>query len=262
MAKSPKNKKKQRSRSTSSQVNALTQRTPRVISNTIAGMQRVLSCGLKVMRRGKNQDSGATAQQGNVSMIANAPSASTPNNNNSGANATQECRVMDPDALLLSELVSRAPRFGTNTTNQFSPITSQVATPTQNATLPGVNHGTPPRLNTSGVSFVTEVGTDLLDDQLATTAASSASVVGTLIPAPSPRQNAQSPETHQLQQTLQDNANKQVRMYSSSNNGGDGASVFSTLHTNSTLAMVETVQEGDSHDCQDDVDPGNDARST
>jgi len=46
-------------------------------------------------------------------------------------------------------------------------------------------------------------------------------------------------------------------MCSSSNNGGDGASVFSTLHANNASAMVETVQEDDSDDSQDDVDLGN-----
>jgi len=248
MAKSPKHKKKQWSRSTSLQVNAPMQRAPRVVSVAIAGMQRVLSSGSKVMRRGKNQDSGATVQQGDASTIANAPSESTPDINNLGTNMTQEYGVMDPDASLLSELGSRAPCFGTNTMNQFSPIKSQVATPTQDATLPGVNPGTPPRLNTSSISGVTEVGMDQLDDQGATMIASSASVVGTLILAPSPRQNTQSPETHQLQQTLQDNANEQAHMHSSSSNGGDGASTFSALHTNNTLAMVETVQEGDLDD--------------
>ena len=92
---------------------------------------------------------------------------------------------MDPNTSLLSELGSRAPRFGTNTTNQFSPIASQAVTPTQDTTLPGLNHSTPPRLDASDIGGVTEVGTDLLDDQGATT--SSASVVGMLIDAPSPR---------------------------------------------------------------------------
>ena len=82
-------------------------------------------------------------------------------------------------------------------------LTSQVATPTQDTALPGFNPDTPPRLNRSSVSGATEVGTDLLDDQGATT--SGASVAGALIPAPSPRQNTQSPETHQLQQTLREN---------------------------------------------------------
>jgi len=189
----------------------------------------------------------------------NAPSASTPNNSDSGTNRTQEYGVMDPDVSLLSELGTRAPRFETNTTSQFSPITSQVATPTQDVTPPGVNPGTPPRLNTSGISGVTEVRTDPLDDGGVTTAASSASVEGTLIPTPSPRRNAQSPETHQLQQILQNNANEQVRMCNSSNNSGDGASVFSTLHTNNASAIVETVQEAGSDDGQDEIDLGNDA---
>jgi len=202
MAKSLKNKKKQRSRSTLLQVNAQMQSTPRAVSEGFAGMQQVPSSGSKALRRSRNQDLGATGQQGNASTTANAPNASSPDNSNSGTNTTQEYGVMDPDASLLSELGSRAPRFGTNATNQFSPIASQIATPTKDATLSGVNPGTPPRLNASGISGVTEVGTHLLDDKGATTAGSSASVIGTLIPAPSPRRYAHSPETHKLQQTL------------------------------------------------------------
>jgi len=197
-------------------------------------------------------------QQGDAPTIANAPSARAPNNSNSGTNATQEYGVMDPDASLLSELWLQAPRFGTNTTNLFSPTTSQVATPTQDMTLPGLNPGTPPRLNTSGISGVAEVGTDLMDNQGATT--SSASVVGMLIPAPSPRQNMQSPEMHQLQQTLRDDANEQVCMCSFLNNSGDGASAFATLHANIMSAIEETVQEGDSDYGQEDVDLGNNVR--
>jgi len=165
---------------------------------------------------------------------------------------------MDPNASLLSDLGSRAPRFGTNTMNQFSPITSQVATPTQDTTLPGFNLSTPPRLDTSGISGVTEVGRDLLDDHGAMT--SSASVVGTIIDAPSPRPNAQSPETHQLQQTLRDSASEQVRMYSSTNDSGDGASAFSTLHANNTSTIVETIQEGGSDYGQEGVDLNNDVQ--
>jgi len=202
MVKSPKNKKKQHSRSTSLQVNAPTQCTPsgptqrttRVVADAITGMRQMLSSGSKAMQRGKSQDSSATAQQGDASTtaqqgdastIANAPSAKALDSNNPGTNATQECGVMDPNTSLLSELGSRALWSGTNTTNQFSPITSQVATPTQDTTLPGFNPSTPPRLDASGIGGVTEVGTDLLDDQGATT--SSASVVGMLIDAPSPR---------------------------------------------------------------------------
>jgi len=128
MAKTPKNKKKQRSRSTSPQLNAPmqrtpnapTQRTPRVVSDAIAGMQWVLSSSSKAIRRGKNQDLGATVQQGNASTIANAPSASPPDSSNLGANAMKEHGVMDPDASLLSELGSRAPCFGTNVSNCFT----------------------------------------------------------------------------------------------------------------------------------------------
>ena len=143
-------------------------------------------------------------------MIANTSSADVPDSNNSGTNTTQEYGSMDPNASLLSELGSQAPRFGTNTMNQLSAITSQVATPTQDTTLPEFNPSTPPRLGTSGISGVTEVGMDLLDVQGATT--SSASVIGMHIDAPSPRQDTQSPETHQLQQTLRDSASEQVRV--------------------------------------------------
>jgi len=50
-----------------------------------------------------------------------------------------------------------------------------------------------------------------------------------------------------------------VRMCSSSNNSGDGASAFSALLANNNSAIVETVQEGDSDDGQEDVDLGDNA---
>jgi len=195
MVKSPKNKKKKRSRSTLPQVNAPTQRAPnawthrapKLVTDAIAGVQRVMSSGTKAMRRGKNQDAGAPVQQGDASTIANVPSTGAPGNSNSAANTTQEHGVVDPDASLLSDLGWQAPCFGTDTSNQFAPVPSPGAASTQNTTPPGLSPSTLPRLNTPGVSGVTEVGTDLLDDQCVMTTASGASVVGTHIPAPSPR---------------------------------------------------------------------------
>jgi len=91
---------------------------------------------------------------------------------------------------------------------------------------------------------------DLLDAQDAS--ANNDSVIGTHIPAPSPRRSTQSPVTHQLQQTLRNNAREQVSGcdYSSpacSSGGGDGASAFTTFDANSPT-IVETVQEGNSDD--------------
>jgi len=93
-------------------------------------------------------------------------------------------------------------------------------------------------------------GMDLLDTQDAS--GNNDSVVGTHIPAPSPRQSTQSPVTHQLQQTLRNNAREQVSgfNYSSparSSGGDDGASAFSTFNATSPT-IVETVQEGNSDD--------------
>jgi len=178
------------------------QRTTKVVINAVTTASRqILNSGSKAMRRNKNQGLDATVQQGDASTIANAPSASAPDNNNLGANAMQEYGVMgDSNASMLSDLGSRAPRFVTNTTSQFSPICSgqttthasstappgsQTTTHTPSAIPPGINPSTPPRLNTSGVSGVTEVGVDLLDDQGANT--NSMSAAGTFIPSPSPR---------------------------------------------------------------------------
>jgi len=85
---------------------------------------------------------------------------------------------------------------------------------------------------------------NLLDAQGVT--ASDASVVGTHIPAPSPRRSTQSPVTHQLQQSLRNGASEQVRMYSSSSDSGDGASAFSNWEANNNLTIVETAPEGNS----------------
>jgi len=105
-------------------VNVVTQRAPsgavqstsRVMAEAVStGVRRILHSGSKVMRRGKNQDSDATVQQGDesamvqqddASTIVNAQSTSVPDGGNSGNNATQECGVMDPDVSMLLELGS------------------------------------------------------------------------------------------------------------------------------------------------------------
>jgi len=89
---------------------------------------------------------------------------------------------------------------------------------------------------------VTDVGTDRLNDQ-----GTSASVEGSHIPTPSPRQNTQSHETHQLQQTLRNGPMATVaRSDSLSDSGNCGP--FASLLANDTSAFVETVQEGGSDD--------------
>jgi len=252
-------------------VNVGAQRTPtnpvqnagRVVADTVStvstGVRRILDSGSKVMRRDKNQDSNATVQQDNAStmiqqdvtsMTVNTSSISTPDGGNSGNNATQEYGVMDPDASFLLELGSRTPQFGTNTRNEFSPVHSQDLSPTQSVDPSEINLGSPPRLNPSGNNNVTLTGMDLLDTQNVT--ASNDSVVGTHIPAPSPRQSTQSPVTHQLQQTLRNSASEQVRRYdysspTHSSDGGDEASAFSTSDANNPT-IVETVLEGNSDD--------------
>jgi len=108
-------------------------------------------------------------------------------------------------------------------------------------------------LNTSDANEASSVGTGPSNVQGTTTTASNTSVVGTIIDAPSPRQNTQSTETHQLQQTLRGSASEQVCKHSSTQNSGDSASVFSAPGTNSTLAIIETVQEGGSEDSLEEV---------
>jgi len=73
-------------------------------------------------------------------------------------------------------------------------------------------------------------------------------VMGTLIPAPSPRRSTQSPATHQLQQILRNNANEQALRYdsasaASSNNSGNAASAFSAFGANDHPTLLETVLE-------------------
>ena len=76
------------------------------------GARRVLDSGAKIMRRNKNQDTSATAQQDEMStatqqdtasMAANAPSVNTPDGGNSKNSAAQECSAMDSDTSFLSE---------------------------------------------------------------------------------------------------------------------------------------------------------------
>jgi len=65
------------------------------------------------------------------------------------------------------------------------------------------------------------------------------------IPTPSPRRNTQSPETHQLQQTLRNSAMATVaRSDSWSDSGNSGP--FNSLLENNPSVLVETVQEGGS----------------
>jgi len=270
-------KRRSRSRSTSLHTNAPTQHTPagimqrttKVVANAATtAAQQLMSSGSKAMQRNKNQGLDARAQQGDASMAANASSANAPDNSNSNANTTQEYGAMDPNASMLSDLGSRAPRFVANTTSLSSPSNgSQTTTPTSAATPPtsaptpsailhssqamtlasntvpsGINPSTPPRLNNSGISGVADVRTDLLNDQ-----GTSTSVGGSYTPSPSPRQNTQSPETHQLQQTLRNSAMATVaRSDSSSDSGNCGP--FASLLANDTSAIVETVQEGGSDD--------------
>jgi len=279
MAKSPKKKRPRRPRSRSPQVNDGAQRTPNnpvqsagrvmadTVSNVSTGARRIIDSGSKAMRRNKNRDSIDTVQQDSIdtvqqdhtsmmmqqdvaSMTVNTPSISTPDGGNSGNNAARECGVTDMDASFLSKLGSRTPQFETNSTNEFSPVHGQNLSPAQSDDLSEVNLSSPPRLNPSGNNSVTVTGMDLLDAQDAS--ANNDSVVGTHVPAPSPRQSTQSPVTHQLQQTLRNNARKQVSGcdYSSpahSSGGGDGASAFSTFDANNPT-IVETVQEGNSDD--------------
>jgi len=199
------------------------------------------------------QDNTSTMiQQDVTSMTVNTPSISTPDGGNSGNNAGQECGAIDVlrDASFLSDLGSRTSQAEMNSMNGFSPVQGQNLSPSQSANPSEVNLSSPPRLIPSGNDSMTVTSMDLLDTQDAS--ANNDNVVGTHIPAPSPRQSTQSPVTHQLQQTLRNNAHEQVSgfNYSSpacSSNSNDGASAFSTFNTNSPT-IVETVQEGSSDD--------------
>ena len=101
------------------------QRTSKVVVNaaTTAARQLMSSCS-KAMQRNKNQGLDAVAQQGDESTTANAKGASAFNDNESSVNTTQEHATVDPNASLLSDPESRAPRFVTNATNRTSPSDS------------------------------------------------------------------------------------------------------------------------------------------
>jgi len=122
-------KRRLRSRSTSPHANASAQPTlagmiqrMKAVANAATTVARqLMSSGLKAMQRNKNQGSDAAVQQGDASMAANAQSANASNNSNSGANVMQECRAVDPNASMLSDLESRTPRFVTNVTSPSSP---------------------------------------------------------------------------------------------------------------------------------------------
>jgi len=113
---SSKNKMKQRSRSTSLQVNAPTKRTPsgltqrasRVADAISTGVRQLVSSGSKALagRRNQSQSLNATVQQGDASTTVNASSINVPDDPNSRTNTTLECGAVDPNALLLSELGS------------------------------------------------------------------------------------------------------------------------------------------------------------
>jgi len=202
------------------------------------------------------------AQQGNASTVANASSVNVLNDPNLRTNATLECGAEDSNASLPSELGSRVPRFGANTVLGGS-------SRTQNTAVSGIVPSTPllVRLNASDVNGTPSVGADPSNVQGATATASNTSVVGMIIHASSPRQNTQPTETHQLQQTLCDAANQQVRMYSPTQVGRDSASAHSAQGANNASAIVETVQEGGLEDsleeCQDSmevVNPGDEVR--
>jgi len=75
----------------------------------------------------------------------------------------------------------------------------------------------------------------------------STSVGESYVPSPSPRRNTQSPETHQLQQTLRNSAMATVGHSDSSSDSGN-CGPFNSLLANDTSAFVETVQEGGSDD--------------
>ena len=93
------------------------QRTKAVASAATAAARQLMNSGSKAMRRNKKQDSDVAVQQGDASAVANKPSANASDNSNSGANATQEHGVADPNASFLSDLEARTPRSATNTTN-------------------------------------------------------------------------------------------------------------------------------------------------
>jgi len=223
------------------------------------GVQWVLDSGAKIMQHNKNQatsatvqqdDTSAAMQQDTTSMTVNAPSVNTPDGSGPKVNTAQEHGAMDLDASFLSDFGARASHVETNVANEFSPIGNQVASPVRNDVASGVNLSTPPRQKFSRDN-VTATGMDLLDTPNTTTG--SGSVVGTLIPAPSPRRSRQSPAMHQLQQTLRNNANRQALRCDSgssagSNDSGGATSAFSAFGANESPTIVETAQEDSGND--------------
>ena len=218
------------------------------------GVRRVLDSGVKIMQRNKNQATSAAVQQDDAStamqqdatsMTVNTPSVNTPDGSGPKVNAAQECGAMDSDASFLSDFGARVSQIEMNAAHEFSPIGDQVASPVRNDVSSRVNLSTPLRQNLSRDN-VAATGMDLLDTPNTTT--SSDSVVGPLIPAPSPRRSTQSPATHQLQQTLRNSANEQVlrcdsASSDSSNSGGGAASAFSAFGANKSPTIMETVRE-------------------
>jgi len=202
----------------------------------------------------QQDDMSMTIQQDVTSMAVNTPSINTPDGSNPRNNAGQEYGAIDVlrDASFLSDLESRASQVEMNTMDGFSPVQGQNLSssqggfspvqgqnlspsqdgfssaqgqnlsPSQGASPSDINLSSPPRSSPSGNDNITMTGMDLLDTQDAS--ANSNSVVGTLIPAPSPRRSTQSPVTHQLQQTLRNNAHEQVNGfdYSSPARSGNG----------------------------------------
>jgi len=200
-------------------VDAGVQRTPNNPERTLTdaastvstGVRRVLDSGAKILRRNKNQatnaivqqdDGFAATQQDTTSMTVNTPSINTPDGSNSGNNAGQEYGAMDVlrDASFLSDFGAPASQAsqasqtsqnscaGMNAVHEFSPIGNQVASPVGSDVASGINLNTPPRQN-SPRDNVAVTGMDLLDTP--NTTASNDGVVGTLIPAPSPRRSTQ-----------------------------------------------------------------------
>jgi len=245
------------------------QRTLTDTASTVStSVRRVFDSGAKIMsRRNKNQATSPTVQQDDAfaaiqqdpdatSMTVNTPSVNTPDGSNSGNTAEQGYGAVDVlrEASFLSDFgalasqasqVSQNSHAETNTILEFSPIGNQVASPGRSDVASGINLNALPRQN-SPRDNVAVTGMDLLDTPNAT--ASNDGVTGTLIPAPSPRRSTQSPETHQLQQTLRNNATEQVLRYdyaspTSSNNGGNATSAFFTFGANDRPITVETVKE-------------------
>jgi len=104
------NKKKQRSSSTSPQVNAPMQHTPNgpnqrtrvaeAINTGVTGVRQLVSSGSKALtgRRNQNQGSDATVQQVDASTVVNASSVNVLNDPNLRTNTMLEYGAEDPNA--------------------------------------------------------------------------------------------------------------------------------------------------------------------